>query len=175
MANWKPNDPNPCVWFGVQCVEDKVQMLNLSGLSLAGTLAPELGKLTHLKSRWEVPLPRALRAIYQHEESTNPHFIKLEPHQNLVLLVLQQNQQNLYRVPLSLHNLGLLSEQLFVDNSTSHITTEIGCMNRKFGHCFSCKRCAVENKIQCVADQFQTMEHGRVASHSNSRNNCKMS
>ncbi|KAF7818766.1 putative WD40 domain containing protein [Senna tora] len=28
---------------------------------------------------WEVPLPRALRAIYQHEESTDPRFIKLEP------------------------------------------------------------------------------------------------
>ncbi|TKY60043.1 LRR receptor serine/threonine-protein kinase MRH1 [Spatholobus suberectus] len=50
LANWNPNDCNPCKWFGVCCVDGKVQMLVLAELSLEGTLALELGKLSHLKS-----------------------------------------------------------------------------------------------------------------------------
>ncbi|KAK7318810.1 hypothetical protein RJT34_03517 [Clitoria ternatea] len=50
LANWNPNDCNPCKWSGVGCVDGKVQTLDLTALSLEGTLAPELGKLSHLKS-----------------------------------------------------------------------------------------------------------------------------
>lgn len=50
LAKWNPNDSNPCNWLGVRCVDGKVQMLVLVELSLEGTLAPELGKLCHLKS-----------------------------------------------------------------------------------------------------------------------------
>ncbi|XP_027919559.1 protein MALE DISCOVERER 2 isoform X1 [Vigna unguiculata] len=50
LANWNPNDCNPCQWFGVRCVGGKVRKLVLPELSLEGTLAPELGKLSHLKS-----------------------------------------------------------------------------------------------------------------------------
>ncbi|CAL0301317.1 unnamed protein product [Lupinus luteus] len=54
LANWNPNDCDPCKWFGVHCVDGKVQMLDLNDLSLEGTLAPELGKLRHLKSLFKV-------------------------------------------------------------------------------------------------------------------------
>ncbi|KAG5025199.1 hypothetical protein JHK86_021113 [Glycine max] len=50
LANWNPNDCNPCKWLGVRCVDGQVQSLVLPDLSLEGTLAPELGKLSHLKS-----------------------------------------------------------------------------------------------------------------------------
>ncbi|XP_027933771.1 protein MALE DISCOVERER 2-like isoform X2 [Vigna unguiculata] len=50
LVNWDPNDCNPCEWLGVHCVDGKVQVLDLKGLSLEGTLAPELGKLSHLNS-----------------------------------------------------------------------------------------------------------------------------
>ncbi|KHN06403.1 Putative LRR receptor-like serine/threonine-protein kinase MRH1 [Glycine soja] len=50
LANWNPNDCNPCKWLGVRCVDSQVQTLVLPDLSLEGTLAPELGKLRHLKS-----------------------------------------------------------------------------------------------------------------------------
>ncbi|KAM7265994.1 hypothetical protein ACFE04_003677 [Oxalis oulophora] len=50
LANWNVNDNNPCSWFGVLCIEDRVQVLDLNGLSLEGNLAPVLGKLSHLKS-----------------------------------------------------------------------------------------------------------------------------
>ncbi|TKY71850.1 LRR receptor serine/threonine-protein kinase [Spatholobus suberectus] len=50
LVNWNPNDCDPCKWVGVHCVDDKVHMLELKELSLEGTLAPELGKLSHLNS-----------------------------------------------------------------------------------------------------------------------------
>ncbi|XP_027339110.1 protein MALE DISCOVERER 2-like [Abrus precatorius] len=50
LENWTPNDCDPCKWLGVHCVDGKVQMLELNGLSLEGTIAPDLGKLNHLKS-----------------------------------------------------------------------------------------------------------------------------
>ncbi|KAH9625004.1 hypothetical protein KSS87_011261 [Heliosperma pusillum] len=50
LANWNSNNHLPCHWLGVHCVDGKVQMLDLSGLSLGGTLAPELGNLTNLRA-----------------------------------------------------------------------------------------------------------------------------
>ncbi|KDP21105.1 hypothetical protein JCGZ_21576 [Jatropha curcas] len=50
FANWNSHDNNACLWSGVQCVDGKVQMLDLNGLSLEGTLAPDIGKLSHLRS-----------------------------------------------------------------------------------------------------------------------------
>ncbi|KAI4298150.1 hypothetical protein L6164_031743 [Bauhinia variegata] len=50
LSNWNPNDSDPCNWWGVKCVDGNVQILDLKGLYLEGTLAPELGKLSHLKS-----------------------------------------------------------------------------------------------------------------------------
>ncbi|XP_074272365.1 protein MALE DISCOVERER 1-like [Silene latifolia] len=50
LASWDFNDPHPCNWFGVHCVDGKVQKLDLSGLSLGGTLSPELGNLGSLRS-----------------------------------------------------------------------------------------------------------------------------
>ncbi|KAL0692951.1 hypothetical protein Bca4012_060131 [Brassica carinata] len=50
LANWNVSDDHPCSWFGVTCVDNKVQILNLSGCSLGGTLAPELSQLSELTS-----------------------------------------------------------------------------------------------------------------------------
>ncbi|XP_021766121.1 protein MALE DISCOVERER 1-like [Chenopodium quinoa] len=50
LASWNSEDDHPCKWKGVRCVDDKVHMLDLSGLSLEGTLTPELGYLDNLRS-----------------------------------------------------------------------------------------------------------------------------
>ncbi|CAL9241713.1 unnamed protein product [Arabidopsis halleri] len=51
LANWNVSDHDHlCSWFGVTCVDNKVQMLNLSACSLGGTLAPELSQLSELRS-----------------------------------------------------------------------------------------------------------------------------
>nr|KYP40063.1 putative LRR receptor-like serine/threonine-protein kinase At5g45840 family [Cajanus cajan] len=41
---------DPCSWFGVECSHGNVVSLNLKDLCLHGTLAPEIGKLVHIKS-----------------------------------------------------------------------------------------------------------------------------
>ncbi|KAG7601471.1 Leucine-rich repeat-containing N-terminal plant-type [Arabidopsis thaliana x Arabidopsis arenosa] len=49
LVNW--GELSHCSWSGVVCSHDgRVVILNLRDLSLQGTLAPELGNLTHLKS-----------------------------------------------------------------------------------------------------------------------------
>lgn len=50
LASWDPEDDDPCNWLGVNCVDGKVQTLDLCGLSLGGTLAPELGNLASLRA-----------------------------------------------------------------------------------------------------------------------------
>ncbi|CAM8908848.1 unnamed protein product [Rhodiola kirilowii] len=54
FVSWNPDDINPCNWLGVFCVDGNVHMLNLNGLSIHGTLAPELGKLTQLRVMYEM-------------------------------------------------------------------------------------------------------------------------
>ncbi|EMS57675.1 putative LRR receptor-like serine/threonine-protein kinase MRH1 [Triticum urartu] len=48
--DWDPTDNNPCSWSGVQCSDGNVEILNLTGHELAGTLAPEIGSLQRLRS-----------------------------------------------------------------------------------------------------------------------------
>ncbi|XP_022944002.1 probable inactive receptor-like protein kinase At3g56050 [Cucurbita moschata] len=52
LWNWKDNDEefDHCSWFGVECSEGKVVILNLKDLCLVGKLAPEMGRLSHIKS-----------------------------------------------------------------------------------------------------------------------------
>ncbi|XP_010922598.1 protein MALE DISCOVERER 2 [Elaeis guineensis] len=51
LSNWNEGDADPCSWFGVVCSDDgRVVALNLKDLCLKGKLAPELGKLIHMKS-----------------------------------------------------------------------------------------------------------------------------
>ncbi|GFZ15057.1 protein kinase family protein [Actinidia rufa] len=52
LSNW--NDDvgviDPCSWFGVECSDGNVVVLNLKDFCLGGTLAPDLGNLVHIKS-----------------------------------------------------------------------------------------------------------------------------
>ncbi|XP_059627945.1 probable inactive receptor-like protein kinase At3g56050 [Cornus florida] len=52
LSNW--NDEvgviDPCWWFGVECSDGNVVVLNLKDLCLGGTLAPDLRNLVHIKS-----------------------------------------------------------------------------------------------------------------------------
>ncbi|KAF9675700.1 hypothetical protein SADUNF_Sadunf09G0059700 [Salix dunnii] len=52
LSNWieKEGDIDPCSWFGVECSDGKVVILRLTNLCLGGTLTPQLGRLTYLKS-----------------------------------------------------------------------------------------------------------------------------
>ncbi|KAG5070211.1 hypothetical protein JHK85_002588 [Glycine max] len=52
LSNWDTVESDPCNWFGVLCtmVRDHVIKLNISGSSLKGFLAPELGQITYLQA-----------------------------------------------------------------------------------------------------------------------------
>ncbi|XP_048326367.2 probable inactive receptor-like protein kinase At3g56050 [Ziziphus jujuba] len=51
LSNWNDDGHvNPCSWFGVECSDGKVVVLNLKDLCLGGTLAPEITNLVHIKS-----------------------------------------------------------------------------------------------------------------------------
>lgn len=144
--NWNHEDSDPCNWFGVHCIDGKVETLNLKGLSLGGTLAPELGKLRHLRS-----------LVLQKNNFSGA--IPKE-YGNLILLeVLDLRGNNLSgKVPAKMGEmislghlllcvdkfqdstspfgtLGMLSELKCEQNLPFHVPTELGCMNRKLGYC----------------------------------------
>ncbi|KAL4610090.1 hypothetical protein ACB092_08G027200 [Castanea dentata] len=52
LLDWNDNEGvvDPCSWFGVECSDGNVVILNLKDLCLGGTVAPELGKLAYIKS-----------------------------------------------------------------------------------------------------------------------------
>ncbi|KAI4306863.1 hypothetical protein L6164_030106 [Bauhinia variegata] len=51
LSDWIDHgEVDPCNWFGVECSEGRVAVLNLRDLCLVGTLAPELANLVHIKS-----------------------------------------------------------------------------------------------------------------------------
>ncbi|KAJ8423086.1 hypothetical protein Cgig2_020564 [Carnegiea gigantea] len=60
FSNWNSNQSGPCLWLGVQCFDGKVQVLDLSGFCLQGTLAPEIKKLRYLKSLYN---PLVLKSL----------------------------------------------------------------------------------------------------------------
>ncbi|KAH9625731.1 hypothetical protein KSS87_007927 [Heliosperma pusillum] len=50
FANWNISHSEPCLWLGVECLNGKVKILDLSGFSLQGTLAPALKRLRYMRS-----------------------------------------------------------------------------------------------------------------------------
>uniref|UniRef100_A0A5B6ZHF5 Putative LRR receptor-like serine/threonine-protein kinase MRH1 n=1 Tax=Davidia involucrata TaxID=16924 RepID=A0A5B6ZHF5_DAVIN len=147
FANWNPNDTDPCMWSGVHCVDGKVQMLDLNGLSLGGALAPELGKLTHIRSlvlnkNWFYgAIPKEIGGLSMLEvldlrdnnlSGTIP--AEIGGLQSLKRLLLCNNKFE-GSIPPELGKLNLLSELQFDENLTSAVADGIGCVNRKFGHC----------------------------------------
>ncbi|QCD76865.1 serine/threonine kinase [Vigna unguiculata] len=198
LVNWDPNDCNPCEWLGVHCVDGKVQVLDLKGLSLEGTLAPELGKLSHLnsivlcKNNFSGAIPKELGDLP-----------KLE------LLDLRENNLS-GNIPAEIGNMSLLKHLLLCDNKiegdgdpqewgkfkfplksllvescSSPLTTLFSCINRKFGHCVwqrSFNRwyksdsliILTKAKLKKFANAFAwpLLKLGKTASHSNEADYC---
>ncbi|XP_057978342.1 probable LRR receptor-like serine/threonine-protein kinase At1g63430 isoform X2 [Malania oleifera] len=51
FSSWNTPDADPCDWFGISCsmAKDHVIKLNISGSSLRGFIAPQLGQLSRLQ------------------------------------------------------------------------------------------------------------------------------
>ncbi|OVA07254.1 Protein kinase domain [Macleaya cordata] len=147
FTNWSPNDYDPCMWSGVHCVDGKVQMLVLEGLSLVGILSPELGKLTYLRSlvlyknHFSGFIPKEIGGLTMLElldlrgnslSGTIP--AELGQMSSLKRLLLCDNKFQ-GSLPSELERLNMLSEIQFDDELTFAVTTGIHCLNRKLGHC----------------------------------------
>ncbi|XP_059664263.1 protein MALE DISCOVERER 2-like isoform X2 [Cornus florida] len=147
FMNWNSNDDDPCMWPGVYCVDGKVQMLDLKGLSLGGVVAPDLWKLTHLRSlvlyknRFSGVIPKGIGGLRKLEvldlrdnnmSGTIP--AEIGGLQSLKRLLLCKNKFE-GSIPLELGRLNLLSEMQFDKNLASAMAAGTGCVNRKFGHC----------------------------------------
>ncbi|KAL5096894.1 hypothetical protein RYX36_001221 [Vicia faba] len=146
LENWNPNDCDPCNWFGVHCVNGKVQTLDLNGLSLEGTLAPELGKLSHLKSlvlsnnNFSGDIPKELGDLAELElldlrENNLSGCIPPELSKMLSLKHLLLCDNNIEESDSQDQgNFRLFSKSL-LDECSSPLATLFACINRKFGHC----------------------------------------
>ncbi|KAK8997968.1 hypothetical protein V6N11_012503 [Hibiscus sabdariffa] len=51
LSQWRPEDPDPCRWKGVECDNKtkRVTALSLTNHKLSGPISPDLGKLEHLR------------------------------------------------------------------------------------------------------------------------------
>ncbi|GAB2298586.1 hypothetical protein Dimus_032653 [Dionaea muscipula] len=150
FASWNPDDEDPCTWFGVHCIDGKVQMLNLSGLSLEGNLASELGDLSDLRvlvlyrNCFSGPIPKELGNLKKMElvdlrdnnlTGSIPAEIGMMPSLKSLLLCGNKFEGSL---PEGLGKLCLLSEQQFDNNLASASASGIGCINRKVVHRPTC-------------------------------------
>ncbi|KAF7840337.1 protein MALE DISCOVERER 2-like [Senna tora] len=148
LSNWNPNDCDPCEWLGVHCVDGKVQMLDLNTLSLEGTLAPELGKLNHLKSlvlyknNLSGTIPKELGSLAKLElldlrDNNLTGSIPVEIKRTSLLLkhLLICGNKIEGSVCPDIGEIKFPFKWLFLDNCTSPLTSVFGCMNRKFGNC----------------------------------------
>ncbi|KAJ6333399.1 hypothetical protein OIU77_009297 [Salix suchowensis] len=146
LANWNPNDIDPCSWSGVHCVGGKVQILDLSGLSLEGTLAPELGKLVNLRSLvlhrncFTGTIPKEIGELSKLEllDLRNNNFSGAIPEEigrvlSLKYLLLRDNRFE-GSIPPEIRRRNLLYELQFDGNLASGATTGVSCVNRKLGH-----------------------------------------
>ncbi|KAL9255954.1 MALE DISCOVERER 1-like protein [Drosera capensis] len=143
FASWNPDDGDPCMWFGVHCIDGKVQMLNLSGLSLEGVLPPELGDLSDLRvirlyrNRFSGVIPNKLGNLKKLElldlrennlTGNIPAEIGTMASLQSLLLCGNKFEGNL---PQELGELNFLSELQFDHSLISVSASEIGCINRK--------------------------------------------
>ncbi|KAJ8531532.1 hypothetical protein K7X08_026966 [Anisodus acutangulus] len=146
LENWNADHCDPCMWSGVECVDGKVQMLNLHGCSLEGTLASQLGNLTHLRSlvlsgnHFSGAIPKEFGRLGMLEvldlrdnnlSGTIP--AEIGDLQSLRILLIHNNNFE-ESVPLEIGKLHLVSELQFDENLTSAFAAGTRCI-RKFRHC----------------------------------------
>ncbi|XP_043689766.1 protein MALE DISCOVERER 2-like [Telopea speciosissima] len=147
FANWNPGDNDPCMWSGVHCEDGKVKMLDLEGLSLGGTLAPELGTLSHLRSlilyknHFSSVIPKEIGGLTMLElldlrDNNLSGTIPTEIGEMLSLkrlLLCGNNFQG--SIPPEVGKLKFLSELQSDQNLSSGVPAGSPWLSRIFGHC----------------------------------------
>ncbi|XP_057764079.1 protein MALE DISCOVERER 2-like isoform X2 [Salvia miltiorrhiza] len=147
LANWNPDDSDPCMWSGIECVDGNVVLLDLNGHDLEGELAPELGNLSHLrfldlsKNYLSGNIPRGFGQLTSLEvldlrdnNLSGPLPTELGKLRSLKRLLLCNNRFE-GSMPVEIEKLSLLTDLQLDGIFTTADAAGIGCTNRKFGHC----------------------------------------
>lgn len=145
LANWSAEDDVPCEWLGVHCVDGEVQKLDLTGFSLEGLLAPELGKLCQLRSlilyqnHFSGAIPGEIGDLTKLElldlrgnNLTGTIPAEITKMVSLRFLLLGGNKLE-RTVHMQLEELNVLSKMQSDENFTFDMTAGKGCLNRKVG------------------------------------------
>lgn len=146
LANWNPNDCDPCMWSGIECLDGKVVVLDLNGHDLEGVLVPELGNLTHLrfldlsKNHLSGNIPPQFGQLTSLEildlrdnNLSGPVPAALGGLHSLKRLLLCNNRFE-GNMPVEIEKLSLLTDYGILSTADA---AGIGCSNRKFAHCIS--------------------------------------
>ncbi|KAF8397232.1 hypothetical protein HHK36_016142 [Tetracentron sinense] len=166
LSNWGGNDGeiDPCSWFGVECSDEKVVVLsksdidvesnaiislqlchtcstrrNLKDLCLGGTLAPELGNLTQIKSiilrnnSFSGIIPKEIGELKELEvldlgynNFCGPFPADLGNNLSLAILLLDNNKF-LGSISPELHELKMLSEIQVYENQLTNAAQGASC------------------------------------------------
>ncbi|KAE8711219.1 Inactive receptor-like serine/threonine-protein kinase [Hibiscus syriacus] len=135
LSNWKENDGDidPCSWFGVECSDGNVVILDLKDLRLIGSLGPEVGKLGYLKSlilrnnSFSGSIPKEIGELRELEvldlgynNFSGPFPPGLGNNLSLTTLVLDNNEF-LGSLPPELYEVQMLSEFQVDENQLNNI------------------------------------------------------
>ncbi|BFG22883.1 hypothetical protein CerSpe_091570 [Prunus speciosa] len=144
LSNWNDDDieVDPCSWFGVECADGKVVVLNLKDLCLGGTLTPELRNLVHVKSiilrnnSFTGIIPGGIGELKELEvldlgynDFSGPLPADLGSNFSLAILLLDNNRLLGILSP-EIYNLEILSEFQVDENRLSGAGRESSCNER---------------------------------------------
>ncbi|XP_050384986.1 probable inactive receptor-like protein kinase At3g56050 isoform X2 [Argentina anserina] len=144
FSNWNDEDGevDPCSWFGVQCSDGKVVVLNLKDLCLGGTLSPELRSLVHIKSiilrnnSFTGRIPGGIGELKELEvldlgynNFSGPLPVELGSNSSLTILLLDNNRFLGILSP-EISALEMLSQFQVDENQLSGATKESSCNER---------------------------------------------
>lgn len=168
LRNWKEDDGeiDPCSWFGVECSDGKVVVLNLRDLCLGGTLAPEIGNLVHIKAinlrnnTFSGVVPEEVGELKELEvfdlgynNFSGPLPYKLGNNFSLVILLVDNNELLTATSP-EIQELTLASESQVDENLLSIAANKLACKMR-------CNAGKVEQTSNVIHRILLADAHGR--------------
>ncbi|VFQ60334.1 unnamed protein product [Cuscuta campestris] len=147
LEDWNADNCDPCMWSGIHCDDGKVQVLDLNGQDLKGTIAPKLGNLSHLKmlvlskNHFSGVIPQEIGQLEMLEvlDLRDNNLSGSIPAQigglQLLRSLLLCNNNFEGSIPSEIGSLAFLTDMQFDQNLTSEFASGTGCISRKFGDC----------------------------------------
>lgn len=165
LSDWNALDADPCDWFGISCsfAKDHIVKINISGSSLKGFIAPELGQLSYLQE---------LSLHGNNLIGTIPKEIGML--KNLKVLDLGMNQLS-GAIPPDIGNLsGVLKINLQSNGLTGRLPSELG--NLKYLEELRLDRNKLQGAVPATSSSnFTTNIHGMYAGSGNLTGFCRSS